>query len=196
MEKKLYRNEHDKMIAGVCSGLADYVGTDVTVIRILAVLLIFLGVGSGIPIYIVLWVLLPVNSDPARRMQEFNKYFAKQDPSLFNSAEAFNQEANKWNTPNAAFDSQAYDPNAFKKKNNTGRTILGLFLLVIGIYSLLRVFGLLPYWFMLSKLWPVALIIIGIAFISRSTREKPWEPPANPVETENPVQPTTPEEQI
>lgn len=179
MEKKLYRNEHDKMIAGVCSGLADYLGTDVTIVRILAVLLVVLGVGSGVPIYIVLWIVVPVNPDPTAKMRQFNDYFSKQDPSMFNSANAFNNagnaNSNKWNTPNADFNSPLYDGTSFKKKDHTGRTIVGLLLLVVGIVALLRVLHIMPFWFSLGKMWPVALIIVGVAFISRSKRDKQWD---------------------
>ena len=57
--KKLYRKPNDQMIAGVCSGLADYLGLDTTVVRLIFVLLFFLG-GNGILIYIILWILMPV----------------------------------------------------------------------------------------------------------------------------------------
>lgn len=57
--KKLYRNTNEQMIAGVCSGLADYFNMDVTVVRLIFVLLFFLG-GNGILIYILLWILTPV----------------------------------------------------------------------------------------------------------------------------------------
>ena len=194
MEKKLYRNEHNKMIAGVCSGLADYMGTDVTIIRILAVLLIFFGVGAGIPIYIIMWLVIPVNSDPTARMREFNDYFSKQDPNMFNSANAFNNAGNsdtsKWNTPNETFNKAEYDPTFFKKKDHTGRTILGLILLVIGVYSLMRVFHVLPFWFSLGKMWPLALIIVGVAFISRSKRDREWEDFKSSVPNEPIVNPT------
>jgi phage shock protein C len=57
--KKLYRNTNQQMIAGVCSGLADYFNLDVTVVRLIFVLLFFLG-GNGILIYVLLWILTPV----------------------------------------------------------------------------------------------------------------------------------------
>lgn len=56
--KKLYRNPDEKVIGGVANGLATYLDLDVTVIRVLFVLSIFLG-GSGLLLYIVLWIILP-----------------------------------------------------------------------------------------------------------------------------------------
>ena len=57
--KKLYRKPKDQMIAGVCAGLADYLGLDVSIVRLLFVLLFFFG-GNGILIYVILWILIPV----------------------------------------------------------------------------------------------------------------------------------------
>lgn len=57
--KRVYRKESDKIIGGVCSGLADYFGIDPAIIRILFIALFF-GFGSGLLFYILLWIILPV----------------------------------------------------------------------------------------------------------------------------------------
>ena len=57
--KKLTRNTDDKWIAGVCSGIADYTGMDVTLVRLLVVVATLLGFGSLILAYIIAWVLIP-----------------------------------------------------------------------------------------------------------------------------------------
>jgi phage shock protein PspC (stress-responsive transcriptional regulator) len=57
-DKKLMRAD-DGMIAGVCSGLADYFGLDVTLVRIIYVLATFFTAFAGCPIYLILWVLMP-----------------------------------------------------------------------------------------------------------------------------------------
>lgn len=58
--KRLYRSKDDKWIAGVCGGIAEYLGIDPLIIRILLILLILFG-GSGFVFYIVAWILIPVN---------------------------------------------------------------------------------------------------------------------------------------
>ncbi len=58
--KKLYRSNTDKMIAGVCGGLAQYFGVDSTLIRLIFALLVFLGVGSGVLLYIILAIVVPL----------------------------------------------------------------------------------------------------------------------------------------
>lgn len=58
-EKKLYRSNTDKMIAGVCGGLGKYLGLDPTVIRLIFALL-FVFAGSGLLLYIILAVVIPL----------------------------------------------------------------------------------------------------------------------------------------
>lgn len=57
-QKRLIRSEHDKMIAGVCAGLGEYLDIDVTIIRLLFVVLALAG-GPGILLYIILWIVMP-----------------------------------------------------------------------------------------------------------------------------------------
>ncbi|WP_081675016.1 PspC domain-containing protein [Daejeonella oryzae] len=58
MEKKLYRDQNSKRIAGVCSGLADYLDVDVTLVRIV---FLFAAVATltGFLAYIILWIAVP-----------------------------------------------------------------------------------------------------------------------------------------
>lgn len=55
----LYRNQNDKMIGGVCSGIGAYLKIDTTLVRVLFVLLAFGAFGTGVVLYIVLWAILP-----------------------------------------------------------------------------------------------------------------------------------------
>lgn len=56
--KQLRRSRTNRSIAGVCAGLADYLGVDVTVMRILALSLVIFG-GMSLWVYIILWLLIP-----------------------------------------------------------------------------------------------------------------------------------------
>jgi phage shock protein PspC (stress-responsive transcriptional regulator) len=62
-DKILYRSEDKMMIAGIAGGLSDYFGFDVSVIRIIFVLLTIFGGGSGLIIYIAMWIIVPLKSD-------------------------------------------------------------------------------------------------------------------------------------
>ena len=61
--RKLYRSRDDRMIAGVCGGLGQYVSIDPTVIRVIFALLVVFGVGSGLLIYLVLMLIIPLEPD-------------------------------------------------------------------------------------------------------------------------------------
>jgi phage shock protein PspC (stress-responsive transcriptional regulator) len=54
----LRRPIHDRMLAGVAAGIADYLGVDPTIARIAIVVLTFVG-GAGIPVYLAGWLLIP-----------------------------------------------------------------------------------------------------------------------------------------
>jgi len=56
--KRMYRDTENEVLAGVAAGLSHYFGWDVVVFRLAFVLLTIFG-GSGIPIYIILWIVLP-----------------------------------------------------------------------------------------------------------------------------------------
>jgi phage shock protein PspC (stress-responsive transcriptional regulator) len=56
--KKLFRNEEESVVAGVCSGLAAYFGIDLVFIRILFAILVFVS-GFGVLLYVVLWIAMP-----------------------------------------------------------------------------------------------------------------------------------------
>jgi len=53
------RSSTDKKIGGVCGGLADYFDLDPTVIRLVWLLLVLFA-GTGLVVYIVLWIVLPL----------------------------------------------------------------------------------------------------------------------------------------
>jgi phage shock protein C len=57
--RKLYRSRTDKQVAGVCGGLAAYFNVDVTLMRVLFILLGILG-AAGIILYIAMWIIVPL----------------------------------------------------------------------------------------------------------------------------------------
>ena len=61
MQKKLYRNSENKMVAGVCSGLADYINIDPTVIRLIWALIGLTG--AGILAYLIAAIVIPEKPD-------------------------------------------------------------------------------------------------------------------------------------
>ncbi|MBC8987791.1 PspC domain-containing protein [Pedobacter sp. N36a] len=193
MEKRLFRNEHDKVLAGVSSGIAEYMEVDVTIIRLLFVLSTMFLVGTGVLVYIVMWIIVPVNNDPTKRFSKFNDFFKGQPNNPFSTPGNFSQtppppkpeqpaSASSWtsstiNEDPFNFGAKGEDLNKVfpKTTNETGRTVAGLFLLVIGIYFLMNEFDIIPFWFSLGKLWPLVFVAIGASFIMKGKNKNAWE---------------------
>lgn len=60
MEKKLHKSNQNKMIDGVCGGIAEYFGIDPTVVRLIWALFSLMG-GCGILAYIIAAIIIPRN---------------------------------------------------------------------------------------------------------------------------------------
>jgi phage shock protein C len=125
MEKKLYRSRTNSMIAGVCGGLGEYLNVDPTILRVVAVLLIFAD-GIGLLAYIVGWIIIP-----RRPMME---------------AEVITIE-----------------------KSKLSYLLPGLALIFLGLIFLLD--NLVP-WFRFRYLWPVILIVVGIALLLKTQKKE------------------------
>lgn len=59
--KKLYRSESDRMIGGVCAGLGEYFDIDPTIVRLIWAIAVLMG-GSGVLLYLILWIVVPTES--------------------------------------------------------------------------------------------------------------------------------------
>lgn len=66
--RRLYRNSESKMIGGVCSGLGEYFNVDVTIFRILFVLMLFLW-GGSLVLYLLLWIITPLAVTSAQKLE-------------------------------------------------------------------------------------------------------------------------------
>ncbi|RYG11139.1 MAG: PspC domain-containing protein [Chitinophagaceae bacterium] len=184
MEKRLHRNMHDKVFSGVSSGLAEYLGYDVMLIRILFVVSAIFTLGTTLLAYIILWIVIPEKYDPTQR---FSKFYPGQPVSpvdpMFNSGNAFSNPSNtgtqtKWNTenagPNFTMPNQA-DFNTAPKGNDTGRTVAGLVLILLGCFFLAKKLFFIPAWFSIFKLWPLLIVALGISLIFKNKRKNEWE---------------------
>jgi len=57
--KVLVRPRENRIIAGVCAGLADYTGMDVNLLRVIVALVTLVTVGTGVLAYILAWIVIP-----------------------------------------------------------------------------------------------------------------------------------------
>ncbi len=67
--RRFYRDPENAILGGIAGGLAAYFNLDVTVVRIILVLLVFLGVGFIVPIYIVVWFVAPAALTASQRLE-------------------------------------------------------------------------------------------------------------------------------
>lgn len=174
MEKKLYRDEQHKTIGGVCAGLAEYFGVDISVVRLLFVLaLVFKG--GGFLIYVILWIVLP--------KKPFN-YVPPVDYTV---------------PPGSPFQSSApYQPTPVfvpqvKKGPSTASIIGGLVLILLGGGFLLDEFNIIPDWDF-EQWWPVILVVIGLVLMLKSSSkpaQQAWQTPPPATEPEIKEEPKT-----
>lgn len=148
MPERVYRSVRDKMIGGVCGGLADYFRVDVTLVRLIALIALFAG-GVGFLAYIAAWIIIPV--DPAEH-DNFGNYRHDVGDGGKEIISDLKEEARDYGKP--------------ENNPRENRSIVaGGVLVVLGVVFLLQRW--FPYWFDMSKMWPIFLIIIGIFIIAR-----------------------------
>lgn len=82
--RKFYRNPLDKSIAGVCSGLAQYLSVDTLLMRIIFVVALFMG-SAGFWIYIILWIAAPLAETPAQKCELFGMPVTAENLMKFSS---------------------------------------------------------------------------------------------------------------
>ena len=61
--KQLTRSTSNRMIAGVCAGLGDYLGIDPTIVRLLTLLAFFTGFGGIALVYLIMAIVVPEQTD-------------------------------------------------------------------------------------------------------------------------------------
>lgn len=145
---KLYRSENDKMIAGVAGGLGEYLNIDSSIIRILFVIITLLG-GSGILLYLILWIILPAQS----------KQEATANDNIKNNVQEMKEKAQ----------SLAQEVR-HGSHNNTSRTWFGIIIIVIGTVFLLENLGIIEP-FTIKKFWPLILVIFGLAIFLKNEKK-------------------------
>lgn len=88
---RLYRSNRDKVIGGVAGGLGDYLNIDPVIIRVLFVLLAIFG-GSGVLVYIILWIAIPAE------IVGFDTLAGKKKPASESGDNAVNYTSRRKNT--------------------------------------------------------------------------------------------------
>ena len=160
MNKKLYRSENNKIIAGVAGGLAEYFDIDSTVMRLIFVLVTAFG-GSGLLIYVVLWLIMPKNQDGQGVVNEDSvREFAQGVKEKVREIKGEVKE--EWEKKKME--------SSEMRKGRGG--FFGWVLLIIGLLFLANKF--FPFWYQLYffNFWPLLLVLAGLILIVRAGNKK------------------------
>ena len=158
METRLYRSRSDRMICGVCGGLAKYFDIDPTIVRIIAVLLVFAN-GLGILAYIIMAIVVPREGSKVATPKE----------AVEENVEDLKETAGKLGREiRSALTEEEVESEAVDKVRRR-RGIVGIILIVLGIFLLAGSFNLF-WWFHWGNLWPLILVAVGLLIIFSTRR--------------------------
>ena len=154
MEKRLYRSQSDRMVWGVCGGLARYFDMDPTIIRIIFVLLLFAN-GLGILAYIIMDIVVPL---------EGSKMATPKDTVKENVEEIKGTASQIGREIRSTFAGEKTDSETADRMRRRRRNILGFTLIVLGALFLMGSLNIFS-WFRWVYLWPLIIIAIGFIII-------------------------------
>jgi phage shock protein C len=153
---RLERSNTNRVIAGVCGGIAEYLAVDATLVRVVFVLMAFVG-GIGLLAYIVLLILMPLPGRPAP--------FISSPPASGMADTTTRVEGDAAMSSTVA----PVDPAIRAAEADRRRMAVGYLLIGLGVVFLLSnagVFRTVEWQF----LWPLVLIGIGVLFLVQRVR--------------------------
>lgn len=144
--KKLYRSRSNAVLAGVCGGLGEYFDIDPVLVRALFVLITLAG-GSGVVLYIILWIIIPSRELAS---DDFEKNIKNNVEELKSKAKTIEEEFKI--------------SQKLSKKRDDSKFLWAIFIIFLGIVFLLNNFGFYGF-FDFGKIWPVFMILFGIIIL-------------------------------
>ncbi len=150
MNKRLYRSRKDTFLSGVCGGIAEYFNFDVSLVRIGWVIATLATGGLGLIAYIIAAVVVPL--EPTGGVEEMSTDQQNNYESS-SGTEQKSSSTNNWS-----------DMNGWRKDSGASRKYVGLFLVMLGVFFMVRRyipsidFGLL---------WAICLVLVGIGLIAK-----------------------------
>lgn len=150
--KKLYRSRTDRVLFGVCGGLADYFKIDAVIFRILFVLLV-LADGAGLLIYLVLALVVPLEPESSGQGAATLKEEAK------DAAETVREKGK----------TLAEEIKADQGIAGRSRNILGALIILAGAIMLLNAIAPFAFrWINWGAVWSILVIAAGVYIISKN----------------------------
>jgi phage shock protein C len=159
VKSRLERSNTNRVIAGVCGGIAEYLAVDPTLVRVAFVVLAIFG-GVGVLAYIVLLILMPQPGQPA----PFTKATA---PGASTDATVGMQTDSSGVAQTTTV--APVDPAIREAEAERRRTAFGYLLVALGVVFLLSNAGAFRFvqW---NLVWPLVLIGIGVLFLVQRVR--------------------------
>ncbi len=145
LRKRMYRDSDNRVLGGVCSGMGTYFNIDPVFIRILFVLLVFLGAGISVIIYLVFWIVVPLARTTAQRLEmkgeeptisNIQKTIQEEVKEVKNSFSKFNQSEQFRKGKEAANKAGQASVQVFKGLGRTFGVVLGGLLIFLGFIGL------------------------------------------------------------
>lgn len=158
MSKKLSRSLRERMLGGVCGGLATYLGIDAVLVRLVVVLLAMFG-GQGFIIYLLAWIIIPEERFVGKvsTCKEEDETKEETDSSL---------SANE----GISADKNIIEVEPEQKQISSPHLLLGLILIMVGAFFLVRNF--FPWFFAWGRFWPLALVALGLFVLFNGKRSE------------------------
>ena len=150
MTRRLYRSRTDTMLGGVASGLADYLNTDATLVRVGWVVLAFITNGAGVLAYIAAWVLVP-------------------EEPVAGATETAEPTTDPVTGEMIAPVVSARQPAEARASDGRAGIVVGIGLVLIGVWFLLREYLPEIDW---SLIWPIVIVGIGAVILVTSMRRR------------------------
>ncbi len=190
MPKRLYRSQTERMIAGVCGGLAEYFDVDPVFMRLAFVLLAFLT-GVGFLLYPLLWIIMPEQDSldrPPREVVRENLGRMRENAERIGdellratgrpseTGETAQEGTTGSETPQEPADTIPGRPDrgysySHSRPSGDRQFIAGVIVLLLGLILLLQNLNLF-WWISFWRLWPLVLIVIGIFLLYRQSRAR------------------------
>jgi phage shock protein PspC (stress-responsive transcriptional regulator) len=139
-ETRLTRSNNDRVIAGVCGGLAAYLDIDSVLVR-LAFAILLIASGIGLPIYVILWIVMPEqDSDSSSDAEVIQKNLGEMSETVYSGVSRMGRPGT-----------------------------VGVLLVLLGAYFLLNQLGWLN-WISGALFWPLVIIGFGIYLLVKRNK--------------------------
>lgn len=160
MPRRLYRSRDDRILGGVAAGVAAYFRIDPTIVR-LAWLLIVLWGGAGIFLYIIAWIIVPLEPS-GRSYTAAASETARGEPGG-------GQDGSGWTSSGS---SASEEPRGSRRASSSDREQSAIGWALVGVGILLVLFGtnIISWLFNPTVMLAVLFVVVGLFFLGRDER--------------------------